>query len=55
MGIPPSELLAMSIHDYQAATYHWQLAQTGESEAPDPLSAADFDQMLGAIPAEAMN
>lgn len=55
MGISPSELLAMSIYDYQAATHHWIASQQDGGSEPDPLSASDFDDMLGAIPTEAMN
>lgn len=52
MGIPPSELLAMSFYDYQAAAFHWQQGQDGDEES-DPLSAADFDEMLVSLHSQA--
>lgn len=45
MGIAPSEALGMSLHDYQAAVYHFAKAQGGD-EDDEALSEKDFDDML---------
>lgn len=44
----------MSLHDYQAAAYHWQKTQGGDDEA-DPLSATDFDEMLVSLHSQAVH
>lgn len=46
MGIAPSEALAMTLHDYQAAVFHFARAQGGEDDDETPLSEGDFDEML---------
>lgn len=46
MGIPPSEVLAMSLHDYQAAIHHWS---KGSEEEAETLSGDDFDEMMIAM------
>jgi hypothetical protein len=45
MGIAPSEVLAMPLHDYQAAFHHWTRANSSEDD-DEPLSETDFDEML---------
>ncbi len=53
MGIPPGDLLEMSLHDYQAVAFHW--SHQGEDDEPSALSVGDFDDMIDALHSKAMH
>lgn len=50
MGLGASEVLAMPLHDYQAALHHYAKAQGGDDDA-DALGEEDFDEMLVSLAA----
>ncbi|KEZ17157.1 hypothetical protein CP98_03655 [Sphingobium yanoikuyae] len=45
MGLSVSEVMGMTLHDYQAAIYHFNLQNAPEQEMP-ALDADEFDDML---------
>jgi len=54
MGLSPAEVLAMPLYDYQAALYHFNLAQDGQDDEDEPLGADEFDEMRIALTASGM-
>lgn len=48
MGLPPSEVMAMPLHDYQAALHFWNKAHSSEDD-DEPLTADEFDDMLAGM------
>lgn len=49
MGLTPEQTLAMPLHDYQAAVFHFNKANAAEEDGNDPLSEEDFDEMMIAM------
>lgn len=46
MGLSVEQTLAMSLHDYQAAVFHFNKANSPDEEDSAPLSDGDFDEMM---------
>ncbi|EHJ62829.1 hypothetical protein [Novosphingobium pentaromativorans] len=46
MGIAPSEVLSMSLYDYQAALHHWAKAQGSDDDEVEALTPEEFDELL---------
>lgn len=49
MGISPTEVLAMPLHDYQAALFHFARAQGSDDDDPTPLGDGEYDDMVNAL------
>jgi hypothetical protein len=54
MGMAPEQALAMPMHDYQAAIYHFNRDRTPPDEA-EALSDDDFEEMKVAMAAEGLH
>lgn len=47
MGLSVSEVMAMPLHDYQAAVHHFAKAQPGaEKDEAETLADVEFDEMM---------
>jgi hypothetical protein len=45
MGLSPDQVLAMTLHDYQAALFYFARSQGGEIDE-DTLGDDEFDEMM---------
>lgn len=48
MGLSPTEVLDMPLHDYEAAVHHFAKSQGGEDDG-EALSGDEFDEMLAGL------
>lgn len=54
MGLSPDQVMAMPLHDYQAAIYHMNKSRDPDGDDVDPLSAEEFEEMFADLEARGM-